>query len=92
MLVLSNISFPGPEAKHISIFPGHVYWLEQFFPENSHFGPRVFGETSPRLVEAKAATNWPYDAKKKQHSVYITNMRVYVFVKKITIDFINLVV
>lgn len=59
MLVLSNISLPGPEEKHISFLPGHVYCSVQFCPVNSHFGPRVLGETSPRLVEAKAATNEP---------------------------------
>lgn len=25
MLVLSNMSLPGPEAKHCSFFPGQVY-------------------------------------------------------------------
>lgn len=60
MLVLSNMFLPGPEAKHISFFPGQVYCFEQLLPENSHFGPRVLGETSPRLLEAKAATNGPW--------------------------------
>ena len=59
MLVLSNMSFPGPDAKHISFLPEHVYCAVQCFPENSHFGPRVFGETSPKLVDAKAATKSP---------------------------------
>lgn len=59
ILVLSNMSFPGPEATHISLFPEQVYEDEHSWPENSHFGPRVLGETSPRLLEAKAATNSP---------------------------------
>lgn len=60
ILVLSNMFLPGPEAKHISFLPGQVYCFEQLLPENSHFGPRVLGETSPRLLEAKAATNGPW--------------------------------
>lgn len=59
MCVLSYISLPGPEAKHSSSFPGHVYCVEQSNPENSHFGPLVFGDESPKLLEANAATKGP---------------------------------
>lgn len=63
ILVLSNMSFPGPEAKHLSFFSRHLYSAVQEFPVNSHFGPRVLGETSPKFEEANAATNGPYKQK-----------------------------
>ena len=39
---------PEPDAK------------SQSLPESTHFGPFKLGDASPRLVEAKAATNGPY--------------------------------
>jgi hypothetical protein len=60
MLVLSNISFPGPEEKHLSFSPAQVYCDVQGLPVNSHFGPRVLGETSPKFEDANAATKLPY--------------------------------
>ena len=40
---------------NIIILYKHVH----FVPRSLAFGPAVFGDTSPRFVEAKAATNGP---------------------------------
>ena len=75
-LVDSNMSVPpGPRAKHNSVlgrenfnqifkiphFPSHLPSESQRSPVSSHRGPFMFGDTSPRLLEAKAATkvDWP---------------------------------
>lgn len=60
ILVLSNISLPGPEAKHFSLDVEHfsLSW-SQTLPENSQRGPFVLGDTSPRLVDANAQTTDP---------------------------------
>ena len=75
-LVDSNMSVPpGPLATHNSVlerencnktfniphFPSHLPSESQRSPVSSHRGPFMFGDTSPRLLEAKAATNedWP---------------------------------
>lgn len=62
ILVLSNWSMPGPEEKHWPSCAGQDDVCKSHgSPENSHFGPIIFGETSPKLAEEKAATNfvWP---------------------------------
>lgn len=64
ILVLSNMSLPGPDAKHLSLGKLHnSFSWSQTFPENSHFAPFVFGETSPRLVDANAQTIRPWNIK-----------------------------
>ena len=81
-LVDSNMSVPpGPRAKHNSVlgrenfnqifkiphFPSHLPSESQRSPVSSHRGPFMFGDTSPRLLEAKAATkvDWPGGLVKK---------------------------
>ena len=60
---LSNMSFPGPDATHSSERPLHVEWtVSQGSPVSWQWAPRVLGDTSPRLVEAKPATNVPFPA------------------------------
>ena len=60
---LSNMSFPGPDATHSSERPLHVEWsVLQGSPVSWQWAPRVLGDTSPRLVEAKPATNAPFPA------------------------------
>ena len=54
------MSFPGPEAIQFWVLPSQVEWYKSHsFPESIHLGPFKFGETSPKLVEAKAATKGP---------------------------------
>ena len=56
----SKLSRPGPSAWHISFLPSHVECsLSHSSPVSMQRGPLRFGETSPRLVDAKAATNGP---------------------------------
>ena len=56
----SNISRPGPKATHRGMCPLHVdVSISQGNPESRHLGPAVFGDTSPRLVLANAATKDP---------------------------------
>lgn len=58
--VLSNISFPGPAATQYFACPSQVLETKSHsFPVVTHLGPRVLGETSPKLVEANAPTNRP---------------------------------
>ena len=61
--------FPGPNAMQCRASPLHHddQWSRgsnetksQSLPESTHFGPFKLGDASPRLVEAKAATNGPY--------------------------------
>lgn len=60
---LSNMSFPGPDATHSSERPLHVECtVSQGSPVSWQWAPRVLGDTSPRLVEAKPATNVPFPA------------------------------
>ena len=54
------VLLPGPEATHICVRLLHVECSNsQGRPVSIQCGPLVFGETSPRLVEAKAATKDP---------------------------------
>jgi hypothetical protein len=58
--VLSNMSVPGPEAIHISFRPEQVLLCtSQGRPLNWHRAPLTLGDTSPKLVDAKAATKGP---------------------------------
>ena len=60
ILTLSKLSFPGPDAKHCPWPSGQAESnASQGSPVNSHFGPIIFGETSPKLVDANAPTNLP---------------------------------
>lgn len=60
IFVLSNISFPGPDEKQSPSSLGQDEVRRSHgFPVLWHFGPIIFGETSPRLEEAKAPTNLP---------------------------------
>ena len=57
--------FPGPNAIQCRAIPSQVDETEsQSLPESIHFGPFKFGDASPRLAEAKAATKGPYQLKK----------------------------
>lgn len=61
ILVLSNMLSPGPEAMQCFAWPSQeLETSSQGFPLLMHLGPLMFGETSPRLLEAKAATNGPW--------------------------------
>jgi hypothetical protein len=58
--VLSNMSAPGPAAMHISLRPEQVLvWASQGRPLNWHRPPLVLGDTSPKLLDANAATKEP---------------------------------
>mmetsp|Transcript_11619 Transcript_11619/g.29848 ORF Transcript_11619/g.29848 Transcript_11619/m.29848 type:complete len:280 (-) Transcript_11619:177-1016(-) len=58
--VLSNMSRPGPTAEHCSVRLLHVEWSKSHgSPVSRQCGPRMFGETSPRFVDPKAATKGP---------------------------------
>lgn len=60
IFVLSYILSPGPEAMHNFVWPSQeLETLSQDLPLLVHLGPLIFGETSPRLLEANAATNGP---------------------------------
>lgn len=60
IFVLSNISLPGPDAKHSPSSLGQdEVSRSHVFPVFWHFGPIIFGETSPKLEEANAPTNLP---------------------------------
>lgn len=51
---------PGPEAMHNLAWPPHeLDTSSQDLPLFVHLGPLMFGDTSPRLLEANAATNGP---------------------------------
>ena len=55
--VLSNMSTPGPDAIHISLGPEHVLLCASHGrPLNWHRAPLTFGDTSPKLLDAKVAT------------------------------------
>lgn len=59
--VLSNISLPGPEAKHSPALAGHVEVNKSHeLPVREHFGPIIFGDTSPKFEEQKDPTNLPF--------------------------------
>lgn len=59
IFVLSNWSLPGPEAIHSFDSPLHVLvTFSHGSPVLIQCGPFRLGETSPRLVEAKAPTNF----------------------------------
>lgn len=63
MYVLLNMSPPGPNEKQASFRPsdslGHVLLSGSHgSPEISQRGPFVLGDTSPRLLDANAATNF----------------------------------
>ena len=52
---------PGPDATHNSLRPWQVECTTlQFLPVSRQCGPFKLGDTSPRLVEANAATNGPF--------------------------------
>ena len=54
--VESNMSFPGPEAMHIWVLLLQVECSTSHgSPVSMHLGPRMLGETSPRLELANAA-------------------------------------
>lgn len=53
---------PGPKAIQFWVLPSQVEWYKsQASPVLIHFGPFKFGETSPKLDEAKAATKVPWN-------------------------------
>lgn len=67
IFVLSFISAPGPEATHSSSTPHDGPGMSHGLPEFWHLGPFTFGEASPKLDEANAATNGPC-ARTTQHT------------------------
>lgn len=74
--VLSNISRPGPEAKHSPPFSGHLeVFKSQVWPLIEHLGPIIFGETSPKFDEQKAPTNFPYNT-----FIFISDKNWYNFI------------
>lgn len=60
ILVLSYMFFPGPKATHNFACPlQELVTSSQGRPVFKQCGPLVLGETSPKFVDAKAATNGP---------------------------------
>jgi hypothetical protein len=60
IFVLSNMSFPGPNAIHLSFLSGHWdVFSSQGKPVFMHLGPAIFGETSPKFADETAPTNSP---------------------------------
>ena len=54
------MSVPGPNARQFWELPPHVeFEKSQSIPVSLHLGPLIFGDTSPELDEANAATNGP---------------------------------
>ena len=57
--------FPGPKAIQFCVLPSQVDWYRsQSFPVSIHLAPLIFGDTSPKLTEANAATTRPYKGNK----------------------------
>lgn len=72
IFVLSNWSVPGPWATHNLAWPLHVLvTVSHGSPVFRQWGPFKLGDTSPRLVEAKAPTNVDYHNKKKTFVLYL---------------------
>ncbi|CAB0018240.1 unnamed protein product, partial [Nesidiocoris tenuis] len=56
------MSLPGPNAMHASFLSLQVDMASSHgAPDGTHLGPAVLGDTSPKLVDANAATKGPWN-------------------------------